>query len=114
MLRKVARKRSDKRHSKRPTRNELERAFRAFHSANPEVYVLFKKYARQAARAGRKNFGVAMIWERMRWHTLVETQGDSYKLNNNHRAYYARMFMEEHPQHAGFFRTRRVKNEAHD
>lgn len=98
----------------RPSRSELERAFSRFHAANPAVYKLFKKYALQATRAGRKNFGVAMIWERMRWHTMVETQGDAYRLNNNHRAYYARMFMSDYPAHREFFRTRRVKHEARD
>ena len=98
----------------RPSRSKLERAALRFHEANPQVYVLFKKYAFQAARARHRHFGVAMIWERLRWHTMVETQGDAYKLNNNHRAYYARMFMADYPEHREFFRTRRVKHEARD
>jgi len=90
---------------------DLVKAFRVFHRQNPAVYRLFNRFAREAVDSGRPYFGVAMIWERMRWYTLVETVGDPIKLNNNHRAYYARLWMHENPQHAGFFRTRRVRDE---
>ena len=46
--------------------------------------------------------------QRIRWHTQVETNDLSFKINNNHAPYYARHFMEQNPEHKGFFRTRRV------
>lgn len=98
----------------RPSRSELERAFLRFHAANPQVYRLFKKYALQAARARHRHFGSKMIFERMRWYTMIETTDADYKLNNNYTAYYARMFMADYPEHREFFRTRRVKHEARD
>jgi hypothetical protein len=39
---------------------------------------------------------------------MIETADEDFKINNNHRAYYARLWMREHPQYDGFFRTRRV------
>lgn len=89
----------------------LRERMQEFHEANPEVYELFKRFTFQVIRSGRKNFGVSAVWERMRWYTNIETVNDEYKLNNNHRAYYSRMFMEDYPQYAGFFRTRIVKDE---
>ncbi len=89
--------------------NNLEKAFRKFHAGNPLVYDLFDKYAKLAKATGRDNFSVAMIWERMRWYTTIETTDPVYKLNNNHRAYYARMWMARNPGNKGFFRTRAVK-----
>ena len=98
----------------KPSRSDLERSFNVFHRANPEVYKLFKKYALQAAQARHRHFGSKMIFERMRWHTMIETTDADYKLNNNYTAYYARLFMADYPEHREFFRTRRVKNEARD
>lgn len=89
--------------------SELERAFDEFHAQNPHVYAAFKRFTLEAIRSGRKRIGVAMIWERMRWHASIETSDADFKLNNNHRAYYARLFMLEHPRFGALFETRRVK-----
>lgn len=80
--------------------------FEQFHSDNPHVWELFKKYTMDAVNAGYKSYGVASIFERIRWHSDIETTGDTFKINNNHKAFYARMFMDEYPKHSGFFRTR--------
>lgn len=90
----------------------LVRAFRKFHNTNPHVYDLFNHFALEAVGSGRSNFGVSMIWERMRWYTVVETDtADTYKLNNNHRAYYARLWMKNNPRWEGFFRTRKAEGD---
>jgi len=79
-----------------------------FHTQNPHVYELFKQFTFQVIDAGFENYSVNAIFERIRWHTDIETRGSSFKLNNNHRAYYARLFHHDHPEHDGFFRTRYV------
>ena len=79
-----------------------------FHTQNPQVYELFKQFTFQVIDAGFENYSVNAIFERIRWHTDIETRGSSFKLNNNHRAYYARLFHHDHPEHDGFFRTRYV------
>jgi len=77
-----------------------------FHRDNPEVYKLFRRFALEAVASGRDYFGAKMIWERLRWYTMIETRGEPYKLNNNHHSVYARMFIAEYPQHARFFQLR--------
>lgn len=86
----------------------LEAAFWVFHEANPGVYRLFCRFTREAIERGRRHFSVCMVIERIRWETMIVTADADFKINNNHRAYYARLWMREHPEHDGFFRTRRV------
>ena len=93
------------------TQTELHRAFLAFHRDNPQVYALFCRFTQAAVARGCKNFSVASIIERIRWETEVETTGGEFKIGNNHRAYYARMWMADNPDHAGFFRTRPVRGQ---
>lgn len=91
-------------------RNALEAAALAFHEANPHVYEAFEAYALEAVGEGMR-IGAKTIWELLRWDYRVEvhTRGDEFKLNNNHTAYYARMFADRNPNHAEFFRTRGVR-----
>lgn len=85
---------------------KLKKNFAVFHASNPHVYKLLVKYTLQAINAGRKNYSINAIFERARWHSDIETTGSRFKLSNNHRAYYARLFHLDFPQYLGFFRTR--------
>ena len=89
--------------------NDNEAAWRDFHEANPNVYRLIERFTKQAIGAGFKHYGMMSIIQRVRWHTQIETDDLSFKINNNHAPYYARHFMEQNPEHEGFFRTRRVE-----
>ncbi|MBM66092.1 MAG: hypothetical protein CMH55_07655 [Myxococcales bacterium] len=92
--------------------SRLLREFWAFHRANPQVYRLFCRFTREAIEAGRRHFGARMIYERIRWYTMIETRSaDGFKLNDHHHPYYARLFMRDHPEYAGFFRTRKAQGE---
>lgn len=91
---------------------KLEREFWDFHEQNPHVYRLFDRFTRHALERGRTNFSVSVIVERIRWETTIETDtGDKFKINNNHRAYYARLWMRDNPEHYGFFRTRCIRGD---
>ena len=97
-----------KRMSTMQAANDNEAAWRDFHEANPNVYRLIERFTKQAIGAGFKHYGMMSIIQRVRWHTQIETDDLSFKINNNHAPYYARHFMEQNPEHEGFFRTRRV------
>jgi hypothetical protein len=88
---------------------ELLSLFKAFHLANPKVYELFCKYAREAKAAGRERFSHWMIVNRIRWYTAVETRGDDFKVNNNFIALYARLLVWQDPSFDGFFQLRECK-----
>jgi hypothetical protein len=92
--------------------SRLERAFLEFHHNNPKVYELFCHFARQALDAHRTRLSAKLLWERIRWYTTVETTDPEWKLNNNHHAYYARLWLADHPDRPDFFRLRRTKGES--
>ena len=83
-----------------------------FHQQNPIIFDLVEKYAAQAMRAGHQHYGIATIWERIRWEmTVVRPQGTAFKMPNNHRAYYARMWLQKYPQYPDFFRIAELRSE---
>lgn len=88
----------------------IDQAFWRFHRANPRVYELLVRYARQAVAAGRGHFGIRMIWERLRWYVLVETQDPTgIKLNDHFHSRYARLVMLQEDDLGHLFETRLLK-----
>ena len=81
-------------------------SFLTFHRNNPRVYRLFEMYALEAIASGRKHYSARAIMERVRWDCEITTRGGQFKINNNHFPWYAKMFMEIHPEQSGFFMTR--------
>lgn len=76
------------------------------------VYQAFKRRALQLIEEGRRRYGAKRIIEEIRYDTDLKNNpehADGFKINNNRTALYARRFMAEHPEHAGFFAVRRSK-----
>lgn len=87
--------------------DQIYARFVAFHRANPQVWVLFQRYADEARRAGFHTYSSYSIIERIRWHVAMETRSmDGLKINNDFRPYYARMYLATHPAAGGFFEMR--------
>ena len=83
--------------------------FRLFHEVNPHVYPLINRFTYEALAAGFTHYGIGAIFERIRWYINIETKSpELFKMPNNHRAYYARVWMKKHPKEKGFFRLRRL------
>tara|TARA_R100001377_G_scaffold38404_3_gene21363 strand:+ start:96 stop:401 length:306 start_codon:yes stop_codon:yes gene_type:complete len=95
--------------------SKLKLAWCKFHKANPSVYALFNKFTFQVIARGHKHYSSKAIFERIRWHTDVETveniENEGFKISNNHTAYYARYWMHRNPEHASFFRQKRLKSD---
>ncbi|MFM2472394.1 hypothetical protein [Burkholderia cenocepacia] len=87
--------------------DRLKAAFDKFDRENPHIYRLFRRYALRAIKRGKRQLSISLITERIRWEVSVETTGDRFKLNNNHRAFYARKFNAEFPQFGDVFAVRR-------
>lgn len=86
--------------------DEMETKFQAYHKVNPQIYELFKRFTFEKINKGATHLGASAVAERIRWETGVSVEGDDFKINNNYRAYYARLFMKDYPEHEGFFRLR--------
>ena len=71
------------------------------------MYRLFVKYTMELVNRGRTRYSADAIMHRVRWETNVVTNDESFKINNNHVAFYARMFMKDYPELEGFFPIRK-------
>lgn len=80
--------------------------FAAFHAANPHVYDGLRVLALDLLRAGVRRFGVGLLYERLRWERAIRTGGDTFTLNNDFRALYARLLVDDVPSLAGALRMR--------
>lgn len=89
--------------------SKLYRDFLRTHRENPEVWRFLVAETAKVRARGFQNYSISSLWERMRWHTEIE-MGETFKCNNNHRPYYARMYNETFPQHGDgeFFRLREL------
>lgn len=103
----------EKRNKKRPKKRKasLQDTFMAYHKANPRVYNRLVEMARELKGMGVQQYGLAALWEALRYESLTtqQTDGLPFKLSNNHRAYYARLIHQQEQDLAGFFRLREVK-----
>jgi hypothetical protein len=93
---------------------KIEEAFAAFHAQHPEVYRELVRIARRLRDQGWERFGIKTVWEVARYRSMIgNTAGKGPKLNNNFTAYYARLIMEQEPDLADVFKTRRLAVPSH-
>jgi len=84
--------------------------FTKYDNENPHIWAKFQDIAMRAKHiAGFKRYSAKGIFEIMRWETSVKAKNDSFKVNNNYTAYYARKMMSEHKEFIGFFLIRNTK-----
>jgi hypothetical protein len=84
----------------------LEQAALAFHRENPHVLREIVQVCLRVRRAGRVHWSINGAFEVVRYNGEITTTGRTYKLNNNHRAFYARWIMRDVPDLRDFFCTR--------
>lgn len=96
------------------TQDRIELDFKEFHANHPEVYEQLIKLARTWKANGTAKLGIATLFEVLRWNSHLNANKDGgYKLNNNYRALYARLIMEQEPDLANLFEIRERTAELH-
>ena len=80
--------------------------FEAFHKANRHVLPAIIHIARSLRDRGVERASMALIFERLRWLYLIQTKGEAFRLNNNHRAFFSRLVPLVAPDLAGMFAVR--------
>lgn len=88
-----------------------EQAFNDFDEGNPQVYEALVKMSYDLKRQGHKRIGMKMLFEVLRWRSMMRTTAEDYKLNNNYTSYYVRKIIAEHPDMEGFFEMREQRGE---
>lgn len=84
----------------------LELAFDKFHAENPKVYAKLVALALQYKSRHRRQIGIKLLIEVVRWHTMMTTTDPDFKINNNHAPFYSRLIMAQEADLKDFFRTR--------
>ena len=91
----------------------LDQKFQIYHMANPHIFQLFRSFAGDIKKAGYKNFGAKAIMELVRWELSVNSKDPMlFKINNNYTSRYVRLLEQKDPSFIGFFRKRRLREEA--
>jgi hypothetical protein len=85
----------------------MAQRFEQFHQDNLHVYSTLVRLAKQwVAHTGRGKLGIGALYERARWEIAIQTKDPDYRLNNNFRAFYARLMMHNEPELRGLFELR--------
>ncbi len=96
--------------SRSPEKPSIQECFERFDAAHPDVYVLFRRFALQLLRAGRRRYSADAILHRVRWHYATSSGGgEDFKINNNFVSRYARKLIRKRPEFRDFFETRRLR-----
>lgn len=85
---------------------DLERRFVEFHRRNPRVYAALEKKCLALFDSGRTRIGVAELVEDLRYEPSLKTAGDTFKLNNSYRSFYARLLIYKHSKLASIIGVR--------
>lgn len=85
------------------------KSFSEYDQSNPHIWILFKSIALGYIHEGRKHGSAKLIIEEIRWHYFTKSK-DYIKVTNNFTSMYARKFLLEYPQHAGFFKLKNLRS----
>ena len=88
-------------------------AFQNYHQQNPHIYARFEKFALEAVQR-RDHFSAKAIFHIIRWYTPDADDQPEFKIDDGWVSHYARMFMEKHPEHEGYFATRERRGSYHE
>lgn len=81
-----------------------------WHNKNPRIGQCFDRFALEAASTGRR-VSHWLIVNRIRWEVQIATTGEDFKISNDFIAFYARNWIEKHPQHRSMFTIKRMPGE---
>ena len=85
--------------------------FNKFNQENPHIFIAFEEQALRAIAKGRKKISAKLIINWIRWHEFLESSDKNFKINDAYQSYYARFFIEKHPEHIDIFEFRKLRNE---
>jgi len=83
--------------------------FREYDEKHPDIWTNLKRYTFEAWSKGFRRIGAHLILQQIRWESSIRLTDEKFKVANDFFPYYARKFMDEHPEHAGVFEIRKLK-----
>ena len=90
-------------------------AARKYHNENRHIYFAFEREALKLIEKGRTHYSPVTIIEFIRHNTAISARpdADEFKINNNIRAYYSRLFAYRFPAKKDFFQFRNSGFDSH-
>jgi hypothetical protein len=92
-------------------RNKIEVRFWEIHVRNPKIYERIDAQCFAMIAQGRRRYAVDAFFNTIRWDDTLAMNGEEFKMNDHYRPYYSRLWLQNNPEHWGFFELRRVKGE---
>ena len=91
----------------------IQEAFERFHELNPSVYRNLLSMAHAMQRRGRKQIGMKMLFELLRWNYYLNTDdpNSKFRLCNNYTSRYSRLISEQEPDLEDVFSFRKLISE---
>tara|TARA_R110000823_G_scaffold99112_1_gene213993 strand:- start:147 stop:494 length:348 start_codon:yes stop_codon:yes gene_type:complete len=91
----------------------IQEAFERFHELNPSVYRNLLSMAHEMKRRGRKQIGMKMLFELLRWNYYLNTDdpNSKFRLCNNYTSRYSRLISEQEPDLEDVFSFRKLISE---
>lgn len=77
-----------------------------FHEENPHILREIADVALKVKTKGYVRWSIKAAYEVVRYNGAIATNGKTYKLNNNHTSFYARLLMASVPELKDFFEIR--------
>ena len=77
-------------------RNKHEARFWGVHALKPSLYERFDIETKKLLRDGRDHHAIDHLFNLARWngHANMDPPEDDFKINNNYRPYYARLWLQ--------------------
>lgn len=89
------------------------KTFRAFHKANPQVWERFASMADELRAKKYRHYSHDTLISVIRFHFDIKTTGKPFKIPNEMKAFYGRMYVE-HNNCPGFFSFCRMRGEPYE
>lgn len=91
-------------------KSRLDQRFEEFHSKNHHVYEKLVEMAYELKNAGHKHIGIKMLFETLRYTTMIRTTGSDFKLDNSYSSRYTRLIEQNEPKLVGLFQKRGLRS----
>lgn len=89
----------------------IREGFNKFNFENPQIYQAFEEQALKAIKRGRDKISAKLIINWIRWNEVLSSSDMNFKIDDAYQSYYARLFVEKHPEHSDAFNFRKLRNE---
>lgn len=96
----------------------IREAFRKFHNDNPKIFQLFEHQVKRRIsdwkakrKPGSPRASASAIIEWMRWELPFRSNDENFRIDNNFKPYYPRLYVAKYPEDGGVFTFRKLRTE---